>query len=203
MSARLNAQFLTSASSLEDAPADAVFEVAFAGRSNAGKSSVLNCLAGSAKLARTSKTPGRTQRFNYFDVAVGGHLSGRLVDLPGYGYAKVSRRISSAWQENILRYLHLRAQLHGLVLVMDARHAFRASDLDVIQACKDSGLPVLALLNKSDKLSKSASLQGVREGRQTLAPLSSTHDHVLSFSARTGEGAPEARAWIEARLRGE
>ena len=196
MGARLNAEFLTSASSIEDAPRDPVLEIAFIGRSNSGKSSVLNCLTGTSKLARTSKTPGRTQRFNYFEVAD----MGRLVDLPGYGFAKVSKRASSAWQRDVHRYLRLRDQLQGLVLVMDMRHPFRDSDLDMIQACRESGLPILALLNKSDKLSKSARLKSLREGMDFMAAYDPEATQVMIFSARTGEGADAAREWIRDRL---
>jgi len=196
VSARLDAQFLTSASSIEDAPRDAVPEVAFIGRSNSGKSSVLNCLTGQTKLARTSKTPGRTQRFNYFEA----RNLGRLVDLPGYGFAKVSRRVTSAWQRNIVQFLEHRAQLSGLVLVMDARHPFRASDLEMMRACESQQLPVLALLNKSDKLSKSAKINSLRAGSATLASHHLESAHVLTFSARSGEGADEARDWIRTKL---
>lgn len=196
MGSRLDAQFVTSASSIADAPQDQMPEVAFVGRSNSGKSSVLNCLTGRAKLARTSKTPGRTQMFNYFEV----QDVGRLVDLPGYGYAKVSKRLSRAWQKNIYRYLSFRAELQGLVLVMDARHPLRESDLDMIVACQEAKLPVLALLNKSDKLSKSAKLQCLREAQSLVVSLGAVPIETMNFSAHTGEGADEARAWIFARF---
>ncbi len=196
MGARLEATFITSASSIEDAPHDAVPEVAFIGRSNSGKSSVLNCLTGQTKLARTSKTPGRTQRFNYFEA----RNLGRLVDLPGYGFAKVSKKVASTWQRDIFQFLQHRSQLCGLVLVMDARHPFRDSDIDMIEACKRQKLPILALLNKSDKLSKSAKLNCLRDGLTRLASHEPKSAHVLIFSARTSEGADQAREWIRARL---
>ncbi len=196
MGARLDAQFLTSASSIEDAPNDAVPEVAFIGRSNSGKSSVLNCLTGQTKLARTSKTPGRTQRFNYFEA----RNLGRLVDLPGYGFAKVSKKVASAWQRDIFQFLEHRSQLCGLVLVMDARHPFRDSDVDMIETCKHQRLPILALLNKSDKLSKNAKLNCLRGALATLASHQLESAHVLIFSARTSEGADETREWIRTRL---
>lgn len=195
----MSARFLTSASGLSDAPRDQVPEVAFVGRSNVGKSSVLNRLAGAQKLARTSKTPGRTQLFNFFDLDAGG----RLVDLPGYGYAKVPMRVSAAWRKRISAYLARRTQLRGLVLVMDARHPFRESDVDMIKECSNAELPLLALLNKSDKLSKSASMRGLQKNRETFASLGHDAQHLISFSAQTGEGVRLAREWIRERLAGE
>ncbi len=195
----LSARFLTSASSLADTPRDHLPEVAFVGRSNVGKSSVLNCITGARKLARTSKTPGRTQLFNYFDLDVGG----RLVDLPGYGYAKVPARISAAWRIRISTYLAKRAQLGGLVLVMDARHPFQDKDVNMISECASAELPVLALLNKSDKLSKSAKLKCLHKSRETLFALQYGADDLILFSAHTGEGAEAARNWILERLEPE
>ena len=188
----LSASFLTSASGPKDAPRDEVPEVAFIGRSNAGKSSVLNRITGARNLARTSKTPGRTRLFNYFDLARGG----RLVDLPGYGYAKVPKQVSDAWQRRIASYLENRTQLRGLVLVMDARHPFRDLDLAMIQGCTEISLPLLALLNKSDKLSKNDRLNGLRKGREILASFSESERELVGFSARSGEGADQARDWI-------
>ena len=192
----LEAGFLTSAASLKQAPQDDVPEVAFVGRSNAGKSSVLNRITGTRNLARTSKTPGRTQLFNYFDFAVGG----RLVDLPGYGYAKVPKRVSDAWQRRIAAYLNNREQLRGLVLVMDARHAFRELDIEIIRGCRAAEMPLLALLNKSDKLSKNDAVKTLREGKERLQLLGGGEHTLVSFSARTGLGAHEARAWVLGRL---
>lgn len=166
------------------------------GRSNVGKSSVLNRIAGARKLARTSKTPGRTQLFNYFDLDAGG----RLVDLPGYGYAKVPVRVSAIWQKRVSAYVCKRAELRGLVLVMDARHPFRESDLKMIEACSSAGLPFLALLNKSDKLSRGERFRCVQKSRETLASLGYSADDLISFSAHTGEGANVACIWIRQRL---
>lgn len=192
----MSARFLTSASSLTEAPCDHVPEVAFVGRSNVGKSSVLNRIAGARKLARTSKTPGRTQLFNYFDLDAGG----RLVDLPGYGYAKVPLRVSAAWRKRLSAYLAKRSELCGLVLVLDARHPFRESDIDMIKECSKAQVPLLALLNKSDKLSKSANLKSLQEGRERLASLGRGADALISFSAHTGMGSQAARDWIRRRL---
>ena len=194
----MSATFLTSASGLADSPRDQVPEVAFVGRSNVGKSSVLNCVAGARKLARTSKTPGRTQLFNYFDVDAGG----RLVDLPGYGYAKVPLRVSAAWRKRISSYLAKRTQLRGLVLVMDARHPFRETDISMMRECSQAELPLLALLNKSDKLSKSASIRCLQKNQEKLALLGYGADDLINFSAHTGEGAQFLRKWIRERLTG-
>src|SRR5436190_8476218 len=113
--------FLKSAARVEQLPSDEGFEVAFAGRSNAGKSSALNCLTGIKNLARTSKTPGRTQLINLFSL----DEARRLVDLPGYGYAKVALQIKMEWQKNLARYLEVRHSLKGLVLLMDIRHPLK------------------------------------------------------------------------------
>jgi GTP-binding protein len=146
------AEYLTSAAQLKQCPEDSGAEVAFAGRSNAGKSSALNALTRNSKLARTSKTPGRTQLLNFFEL----ESSRRLVDLPGYGYAKVPDALKKQWQNLIDQYLRQRRSLRGLVLVMDIRHPMSDFDnmmLDWGAACQ---MPVHILLSKSDKLKKMA-----------------------------------------------
>jgi GTP-binding protein len=145
------AQFLKSAARVDQLPEDAGFEVAFAGRSNAGKSSALNCLTGIRQLARTSKTPGRTQLINLFTV---GDMEKRLVDLPGYGYAKVALKIKLEWQENLAEYLEVRQCLRGLVLLMDIRHPLKELDQMMIEWAINRQLPVHVLLTKADKLSR-------------------------------------------------
>lgn len=146
------AQFAISAETLAQCPEDSGIEVAFAGRSNAGKSSALNCLTDNKKLARTSKTPGRTQLINFFNVAE----QCRLVDLPGYGYAKVAESMRLKWQQHLNEYLQKRESLHGLVLLMDIRHPLQPYDHMVIDWANASELPLHILLTKADKLKPNA-----------------------------------------------
>lgn len=145
------ATFLTSAAKVSQLPEDTGYEIAFAGRSNAGKSSALNCLTRQKNLARTSKTPGRTQLINLFAL----DPTRRLVDLPGYGYAKVAVSVKEAWQKNLSHYLQARDCLRGLVLVMDSRHPLKDLDCTMIDWCIGNHLPIHLLLTKADKLSKS------------------------------------------------
>ena len=144
------ASYLKSAHTLSQAPLDVGFEVAFAGRSNAGKSRVINVLTSLNALARTSKTPGRTQQMVYFTL----DDQRRLVDLPGYGYAKIPRRLKEHWGQVLPKYLATRDSLRGVVLIMDIRHPLKALDLDMLQWCSYAQLPVHILLNKADKLSR-------------------------------------------------
>lgn len=153
----LPAEFVRSAAQLRDCP-ESVREVAFAGRSNAGKSSVLNALTRRRKLARTSKTPGRTRLLNFFHVAEGRHL----VDLPGYGYARASRTEREQWQRAIEPYLARREPLAGLVLVVDIRHPLQPFDLQMLEWSRAASMPVQLLLNKADKLSRGAALATAR-----------------------------------------
>jgi GTP-binding protein len=135
---------------LSNAPADFGCEVAFAGRSNAGKSSAINALTGNTKLARTSRTPGRTQLINFFTVAD----QIRLVDLPGYGFAKVPLKVKQEWNKQLERYLQLRQSLKGLILLMDIRHPLKDYDRQMIEWAVKSEMPVHILLTKSDKLKR-------------------------------------------------
>lgn len=148
MSHYSQAKFFTSAPDIRHLKDDTGIEVAFAGRSNAGKSSALNVLTRQKSLARTSKTPGRTQLINVFELDEGR----RLVDLPGYGYAKVPLAMKKKWQAALGEYLQRRKSLKGLVVLMDIRHPFKDLDQDLIQWAVDGDLPVLALLTKADKL---------------------------------------------------
>ena len=168
------------------APPDTGVEVAFAGRSNAGKSSALNVLTGQRALARISKAPGRTREINFFQV----REDIRLVDLPGYGYAKVSKAMKGQWQRNIARYLETRQSLGGVILLMDVRQALKETDQQVLGWCHTAGLLTHVLLTKSDKLKRGpakASLFQVRKTLQQLHPEAS----VQLFSAHTREGAEE------------
>lgn len=145
------AVFLKSAARVDQLPEDSGYEVAFAGRSNAGKSSALNCLTNIKSLARTSKTPGRTQLINLFNL----DEHRRLVDLPGYGYAKVALQVKMEWQKHLAHYLEVRESLKGLVLLMDVRHPLKDLDQMMIDWALNRELPIHILLTKSDKLSRS------------------------------------------------
>jgi len=156
------ATFLISAASLSHAPADQGFEVAFAGRSNSGKSSAINALCDQSRLCRTSKTPGRTQLLNFFRV----DDERRLVDLPGYGYAKVPEAVQQQWQGFMIDYLSRRTCLRGLILLMDIRHPLTDYDLNMLDWSTPRGLPIHILLTKADKLKRGpalAQLHGVQE----------------------------------------
>ncbi|EIC82697.1 ribosome biogenesis GTP-binding protein YihA/YsxC [Serratia sp. M24T3] len=151
--------FVISAPDIRHLPSDEGIEVAFAGRSNAGKSSALNTLTGQKSLARTSKTPGRTQLINLFQVEEGI----RLVDLPGYGYAQVPEEMKRKWQRALGEYLQMRNCLKGLVVLMDIRHPLKDLDQQMIQWAVDVGTPVLVLLTKADKLAS-----GARKAQTTM-----------------------------------
>lgn len=148
-----NASFLISAPSLRECPDETGVEVAFAGRSNAGKSSAINALTGDSKLARTSKTPGRTQLINFFQLT---HSDQRIVDLPGYGYAKVPLATKELWQKHLSEYLQKRQTLRGLVLLMDIRHPLQEFDTMMLNWAVKADMPVHILLTKSDKLNRGA-----------------------------------------------
>lgn len=186
------ARFLKSARLPRDYPPDAGAEVAFAGRSNAGKSSALNCLADQKALARTSKTPGRTQLINFFTV----DESRRLVDLPGYGYAKVALEIKRRWQQEMAAYLVQRGSLAGLVLVMDVRHPLTDYDREMLDWCAHRALPVHVLLTKADKLKRGPAEATRLQVRQTLAKLHPGAT-VQLFSALKRTGLEDALAQLD------
>ena len=188
----LASEFLTSADRLEACPRDDVPEVAFAGRSNAGKSSTLNRLTGRRQLARVSKTPGRTQLINFFAVNAGG----RLVDLPGYGYARAAKSSREAWGQAVDQYLNRRTNLVCIVLVMDARHPLKPFDRDMIDWCAGRSMPLLALLNKADKLGRGERARVLRSVEAEVPPDTLT----LLFSAATGLGADEAIVAVREQL---
>lgn len=178
------------------APPDIGLEVAFAGRSNSGKSSALNVITNQKTLARTGKTPGRTQHINFFSV----DERRRLVDLPGYGYAKVPREVKARWQRAIAHYLETRRSLRGVILLMDIRHPLKDFDRQVLAWCHAAGLSLHVLLTKADKLKRGPARAALLEVRREIAEL-----HPLAtvqlFSALTPAGADEARAvldhWLE------
>lgn len=188
----LAGEFLYGATIMAQCPPDALPEVAFAGRSNAGKSSTLNRLTGRSALARTSKTPGRTQLINLF--AIGGR--GRLVDLPGFGYARAPKAQREAWERTVRQYLSRRANLAAVVLVMDCRHPLQAADRAVVDAAGERRLPLLALLNKADKLNRS---RQAAVFRTVAAALPKTAEPLL-FSATTGLGVAAARGFVARHL---
>lgn len=177
------ARFLTSATGPRDCPPDDGVEVAFAGRSNAGKSSALNALASQGSLARTSKTPGRTQLINFFAV----DEDRRLVDLPGYGYAKVSDSVRVRWQQGLEDYLNTRESLVGLVLVMDIRHPLTDFDRMMLDWGQGNGVRVHCLLTKADKLGRGAAGNALLAVRRELGkhwPDASAQ--AFSATAKTG-----------------
>lgn len=184
-----NLSFCLSVTALAQLPADRGAEVAFVGASNAGKSSVINMIAARKGLARTSKTPGRTRAINVF-VLDEAH---RLMDLPGFGYARVSQAMKQQWQQTLNRYLQCRSSLRGLVLVMDIRRPMKAFDLELLSWCRDCAMPVHVLLAKSDKLSHgraAATLDKVGSSLQRFGPQAS----VQLFSAPARQGVEDARA---------
>jgi GTP-binding protein len=156
--------FVLSAPDIRHLPSDAGIEVAFAGRSNAGKSSALNTLTQQKSLARISKTPGRTQLINWFEVEPGI----RLVDLPGYGYAQVPEEMKRKWQRSLGEYLQMRNSLKGLVVLMDIRHPLKDLDQQMIQWAVDVGTPVMLLLTKADKLASGARQAQVKMVREAV-----------------------------------
>ncbi len=189
---RLSVTFIKSAPDRRTAPADDLPEIAFAGRSNAGKSSVLNRLTGNRRTAKVSRTPGRTQLLNFFAVHDQSAVTGRLVDLPGYGFAKASRSAQADWQAAVNDYLSQRDCLRALILVMDIRHPLQAYDLELIEWAAASALPLRILLNKADKLGRGAQQKTLQSVRKHVSKHSLIG--VQTFSALKGEGQPELLA---------
>jgi GTP-binding protein len=182
------ASFLVTVAELHMAPADAVAEVAFVGRSNAGKSSAINTLADHTRLAYVSKTPGRTQHLNYFTVEPGRYL----VDLPGYGYAKAPEEVRRAWEKLLGPYLQSRQALSGLVVIMDCRHPLTPLDHQMIEWFLPTGRPVHVLLSKTDKLSRQQAEKVLRGVRATLSSFDGPCT-VQLFSSLKKTGVDEAR----------
>jgi GTP-binding protein len=192
------ARFSLSAPSIRQCPPETGYEVAFAGRSNAGKSSAINALTNNHRLARTSKTPGRTQLINFFNLSD----TQRLVDLPGYGYAKVSRELKEQWQRDLSEYLQKRQSLQGLVLLMDIRHPLQEFDTTMLRWANTSRMPVHILLTKADKLSRGqakSSLLKVEKELKTLG-LDTQQTSVQCFSALKNTGVDELKSKLQAWL---
>ncbi|MFZ1446148.1 MAG: ribosome biogenesis GTP-binding protein YihA/YsxC [Candidatus Dechloromonas phosphoritropha] len=191
------AVFFTTVAHLRDLPQDAVREVAFAGRSNAGKSSAINTLAGRTRLAYVSKTPGRTQHLNYFTLAEGRYF----VDLPGYGYAKAPEGIRSQWEGLVGPYLAKREQLVGLVVIMDIRRPLTDLDLRLIDWFRPTGRPIHILLSKADKLSRQEQITVLRAVKADLATWGDAGLYsVQLFSSLKRTGVEEAEALLGAWL---
>lgn len=196
-----HAEFLTTAADWPQLPAGGAPEIAFAGRSNAGKSSALNALAQHSRLAFVSKTPGRTQNINFFRLRSGALLA----DLPGYGYAAVPAAMRQHWQYFLTRYLSEREPLTGLVLVMDARHALTELDRRMLDWFLPTGRPVHMLLAKADKLSQGEQARALDHARGVLAADYAIHAAQTSaqlFSATRRIGLSEAEAAISGWLTG-
>jgi GTP-binding protein len=186
------AHFLTSAATLSQCPPDNGLEVAFAGRSNAGKSSAINSLTHNKKLAKTSKTPGRTQLINFFELS----QTQRLVDLPGYGFAKVPLAVKREWTKQLENYLQNRQCLAGLILLMDIRHPLQPFDQQMLNWALQAAMPVHILLTKADKLKRGAAGTALL---QTRAKLKAHADLVTVqlFSALKHEGHKELVAVLD------
>lgn len=189
-----HARFMLSIPDPQQAPPDAGYEVAFAGRSNAGKSSALNALTRRKSLARTSKTPGRTQHLVFFE------LDGerRLVDLPGYGFAKVPEKVRRHWGLAMEAYLSGRESLRGLVLMMDVRHPLTDFDKQMLQWCQHAGMPVHILLTKADKLKRGPAMSTLLKVQKTLAEQHNVS--VQLFSALKHTGVEQAREVLDTWL---
>ena len=178
-----NTVYLRSAHLLAQLPADDGKEVVFAGRSNAGKSSVINALSRRKSLARTSRQPGRTRQINFFNI----DEDARLVDLPGYGYARAPDALRQHWGQLINTYLERRRCLAGLVLIVDIRRCLTEPDRHLLNWCEDRGLPAHILLNKADKLSRGAAMQAVATVRGELG----ANTGLQLFSATKKQGLDE------------
>ena len=184
--------FLTSAPNIRSIPEDTGIEIAFAGRSNAGKSTALNALTNQKSLARTSKTPGRTQLINLFEV----EPNCKLVDLPGYGYAAVPEKMKIEWQKSLGEYLQKRECLGGLVVLMDIRHPLKDLDQQMIEWAVSADLPVMLLLTKADKLSQSARSKQVKMVREAILPFQGDIQ-VEAFSAQHKIGIDKLAAKLD------
>ena len=196
MSLFQNAVFHTTVANLRDLPQDAISEVAFAGRSNAGKSSAINTLAGRVRLAFVSKTPGRTQHLNYFTLTDGKYF----VDLPGYGYAKAPEAIRSQWEGLIGPYLSKREPLVGLVVIMDCRRPLTDLDRRLIDWFRPTGRPIHIMLSKADKLSRQEQTKVLRAVKGEMALWGDGDYTVQLFSSLKKTGIDEAESILASWL---
>ncbi len=192
----LKADFLRSAGRPDQFPRTSFPEIAFAGRSNVGKSSMINRLLERRQLAHAGATPGRTRTINFYQI----NDRFLLVDLPGYGYARISRTVKEAWWDLVEAYLGGREQLRGVVHIVDARHAPTIQDLELQRFLRAAGVPVLLALTKADKVARGARVAA--HAAAVAALRLPTAEAALFFSAETGEGVPELWRQIETRLQG-
>ena len=189
-----NAKFFTTVNHLKDLP-DTGAEIAFVGRSNAGKSSAINPLCNHVRLAYVSKTPGRTQHINFFELA-DGHF---MVDLPGYGYAQVPEAVRRHWVELLGKYLQTRRQLIGLVLIMDCRHPLKPLDVQMLDFFAQTGQPVHILLSKADKLSKNDQIKTLSSVKKLLKPFMERQEvSIQLFSSLKKQGIEEVNQVVSA-----
>ena len=189
-----NAKFFTTVNHLKDLP-DTGAEIAFVGRSNAGKSSAINTLCNHVRLAYVSKTPGRTQHINFFELA-DGHF---MVDLPGYGYAQVPEAVRRHWVELLGKYLQTRRQLIGLVLIMDCRHPLKPLDVQMLDFFAQTGQPVHILLSKADKLSKNDQIKTLSSVKKLLKPFMERQEvSIQLFSSLKKQGIEEVNQVVSA-----
>ncbi|PPT73557.1 MULTISPECIES: ribosome biogenesis GTP-binding protein YihA/YsxC [Xanthomonas] len=186
------ARYHLSAHNARQLPDDGGYEVAFAGRSNAGKSSALNALTRQNALARVSKTPGRTQQLVFFQIQPERYL----VDLPGYGYAKVPQDLQAHWQAFIDRYFRTREALRGLVVVMDIRHPLKDYDLQMLGYAAERGLPAHGLLTKADKLGRGQQMQTLQKVKKEVTSRFGDSVTVQTYSGESRQGVDELRGIV-------
>lgn len=182
--------FLRGVTKIDDLPDSNLPEIAFAGRSNVGKSSLLNALTNRKTLARTSNTPGRTREINFFDLAE----TLTLVDLPGYGYARASKQLIRQWTGLVNDYLRGRSALRRVALLIDARHGLKDSDLKVMEMLDIAGVSYQAVLTKTDKITAQKLDAALLDATNALKTHTAAHPDIIPTSARTGAGIPELRA---------
>lgn len=185
-------KFITSAPKLENLPADTGIEIAFVGRSNAGKSSALNAITNIKNLAKTSKTPGRTQLINLFEI----EENKRIVDLPGYGFANVPIAVKNKWQKSLTEYLQKRKSLKVVVILMDIRHPLKDLDRQLITWATVANLHVLILLTKCDKLAINARNKAIYETKKNLIEFGCNYD-IVAFSSLNKIGVIEVRELLD------